>query len=260
MTLYAFGALVALAVVLGSRLFQRRAERLGLNGEVARRIVTWMLIPGFFGAHLVERLFYSLDQTLADPWSLLRVWEGLSSYGGFLGAVIGLLLFFGRHRAHRAQAWRYLDALAVVFPVAWIFGRLGCFVAYDHPGRPTNSFLGQMYADGVVRHNLGLEEALYSVGLAIAMAALARRPRAPGALVGWLAILYAPGRFLLDLLRIGEDRVGGLVVSQYGSIALLVAGLVLLLVSQRRLSEEPGSLSHPVTGPGDHPVPGGTGR
>lgn len=235
-TIHAFGALVALAVLLGSRLFERRVEHLGLDVAFARRLTTWLLVGGFVGAHLFERLFYSLPETLADPMSLLRVWEGLSSFGGFAGGLIGAGLLFRREK-QREGAWPWLDALAVVFPVAWIFGRLGCFVAYDHPGLPTDLPFGQMYVDGVVRHNLGLYEAVWAIPVAIVMALLGRKTRRPGELVGWLAVLYAPGRFALDLLRVAEDRFLGLVVSQYGSIALFLTGLGLLWWSRRRASE-----------------------
>lgn len=227
LTLHAFGALVAFAVLLGTRLLERRVARQGLEVAFVRRLTSWLLVGGFVGAHLFERLFYDLPGTLADPASLLRIWEGLSSFGGFLGAVVALAWLFRRERRPEG-AWPWLDALAVVFPVAWIFGRLGCFVAYDHPGLPTDLPIGQMYVDGVVRHNLGLYEAGFAAMVAAVMAWRGRRLHRPGELVGWLAVLYAPGRFALDLLRVAEDRVLGLVVSQYGSIALFLTGLALL--------------------------------
>lgn len=239
-SIHAFGALVALAVLVGSRLFERRAAREGLDAGFARRLTSWLLLGGFAGAHLFERLFYDLPETLADPLSLLRFWEGLSSFGGFVGALIGVGLLL-RREPRPEGAWPWLDALAVVFPVAWILGRLGCFVAFDHPGLPTDLPFGQTYADGVVRHNLGLYEAVFAAGISVVMARLGRVPRRPGELVGWLAVLYAPGRFALDVLRVAEDRLLGLVVSQYGSIVLFLVGLGLLWWSRRETDERPAA-------------------
>lgn len=227
-TIHAFGVLVAVAMLLGMRIVRGRAVATGLDAHLTDRLVSWVLLGGFAGAHLVDRLVYFPAQTAADPWSLLRFWEGLSSFGGFLGAIIGTLLFVRRVSLAGETLWRYLDAVAYAFPFGWIFGRTGCFVAFDHPGLQTTFFLAQRYRDGLVRHNLGLYEALYFLPLAALFYILGRRSRHPGFFLGWLAILYAPVRFLLDFLRLVDVRYFGLTPGQYGSLALLVVGAVVL--------------------------------
>src|SRR5438045_7371171 len=151
-------------MIVGMRFVRRRAAADGLDPMVADRLVTWTLVGGFIGAHLVDRFVYYPRDTLADPLSILRFWEGLSSFGGFLGAIVGGLLFFRRNRS--LPRWRYLDCVAYGFPFGWIFGRLGCTLAFDHPGSETKFFLGERYTDNVARHNLGFEEALYTVLIA----------------------------------------------------------------------------------------------
>jgi phosphatidylglycerol:prolipoprotein diacylglycerol transferase len=159
--------------------------------------------------------------------SLLRFWEGISSFGGFLGGGFGAWLFF--HRASsELPRWKYVDAAAYAFPFAWIFGRTGCFLAYDHPGLPTDFFLGQRYSDGVVRHNLGLYEDIYTVPIVIAFLALGRRPRFPGYFLGLFIVLYVPFRFLADFLRKVDVRYFGLTPGQYGTIGLLALGIIVL--------------------------------
>jgi phosphatidylglycerol:prolipoprotein diacylglycerol transferase len=232
LTLHAFGALVAMAVLVGVTLVNRRAGREGLDLGITNRLVHWILGGGFLGAHLADRLVYFPAETLAHPWSLLTIWEGLSSLGGFLGAVIGAALFLRRERLH-VEGWRYLDAIAYALPLGWFFGRLGCFLAFDHPGRPTTFVLGEKYLDGVVRHNLGLEEALYMLAIAALFFALGRRRHAPGFFTGLLALVYAPVRFCLDFLRIVDVRYFGLTPGHYGAIALFVAGVLILRKSER---------------------------
>lgn len=226
-TIHAFGVLVALAVLVGGRMVQRFALQHGLDPARAARLVSWILVGGFLGAHLVDRLIYHPVETLSRPWTLLELWNGLSSFGGFLGAIVGAALFF-RREGLVTHAWRYLDAIAYGFPFGWIFGRLGCFLAFDHPGLPTRFVLGQADASGVVRHNLGLEEALFTVLLAAIFGWLGRRQRAPGFFVGLLAVLYAPVRFTLDGLRVADVRYGGLTPGQFGALALLVVGAAVL--------------------------------
>jgi phosphatidylglycerol---prolipoprotein diacylglyceryl transferase len=232
-TIHAFGVLVAVAMIVGLRFVRGRAAADGLDPFVADRMVTWVLVGGFIGAHLVDRFVYYLDETLADPISILRFWEGLSSFGGFIGAIVGAVLFFRRN--HTLPRWRYLDCVAYGFPFGWIFGRLGCTLAFDHPGSETRFFLGEMYTDGHVRHNLGLYEALYTVLIAALFHQLGRQGRrAPAFFVAVLAIVYAPVRFLFDFLRKNDIRYGGLTPGQWGALAVIVVGLLLLRMSKNK--------------------------
>jgi phosphatidylglycerol:prolipoprotein diacylglycerol transferase len=228
-TVHAFGALVATAVLVGARIVERRAAAAGLPARDVRRFLEWTLIGGFVGAHLVDRLVYFPGETMRDPLSLFRFWESLSSFGGFLGGTVGALLFLRRH-VPAGSRWPFVDSFAYAFPFGWIFGRTGCFVAFDHPGRPTSFFLGQQYRDGVVRHNLGLEEALYTVLIAALFFVLGRRPRYAGFFLGVFMVLYAPFRFAADFLRIVDVRYGGLTPGQWGCIALALGGAAILTV------------------------------
>jgi phosphatidylglycerol:prolipoprotein diacylglycerol transferase len=226
-TIHAFGVLVALAMIVGMRVVRQRATAGGLDGALADRMVTWILLGGFAGAHLVDRLIYFPRETLQEPWRLLKFWEGLSSFGGFLGAVVGAVLFFRRVDVGDKR-WPYLDCVAYGFPFGWIFGRLGCSVAFDHPGRETTFFLSEVYTDQRVRHNLGLDEAIYTVPLAALFYVLGRKPRRPGFFVGLLPLLYAPVRFSFDFLRVIDVRYLGLTPGQWGAVGLLLVGVVIL--------------------------------
>jgi phosphatidylglycerol:prolipoprotein diacylglycerol transferase len=223
----AFGVLVAVGIVVGMRVLRRRVALYGLPAAEVSRFVSWILLGGFAGAHLVDRFIYFPAETLADPLSVLRFWQGLSSFGGFLGGTAAALLFFRRH-AGPGRTLAYVDSFAYAFPFAWVFGRLGCFVAYDHPGSPTSFFLGQVYRDGVVRHNLGLEEALYTLLIATVIAVLGRRPRFPGFFLGFFLLVYPPFRFLVDFLRLVDVRYLRLTPGQYGCILLFVMGIAVV--------------------------------
>ena len=84
-TLHAFGILVAAAILLGRWMLVRRAERRGLDGEMASRLVLWMVACGLLGAHLVAVTLSDPRDILQDPLVLIRLWEGLSSVGGIAG-------------------------------------------------------------------------------------------------------------------------------------------------------------------------------
>jgi phosphatidylglycerol:prolipoprotein diacylglycerol transferase len=232
-TIHAFGALVAIGILLAFRLIRRRAPKAGLDPVLAERLAMRMVIVGFILAHVVDRLAYFPRDVLARPWSLLFIWESISSFGGFLGATL-VALWFMRKQPEGGLGWHYLDLIARVFPIAWLFGRTGCTVAYDHPGYATSFFLGQRYSDHVVRHNLGLYEALCIIPLVVAFELLGRgRPRPPGFFVGMLALVYAPIRFLLDTLRWDDARYFGFTPGQYGSVLLAVVGFTILYRASR---------------------------
>jgi phosphatidylglycerol---prolipoprotein diacylglyceryl transferase len=232
LTLHAFGLLVAVAVIAGVEIVRRRATRKGLDPTLSQRMVGWMLVGGFLGAHLVDRLVYFPGQTWDHPDTLLRVWSGLSSFGGFLGALVALWIYLRVHPL-RGLTWAYVDVIAYAFPFAWVFGRLGCFVTFDHPGSPTTFILGQRDVHDIVRHNLGLYEALYTAVIAAIFLRLGRRQQHPGVFVGLLALLYGPVRFGLDFLRQVDVRYFGFTPGQYGAIALVATGIVIVSASHR---------------------------
>jgi phosphatidylglycerol:prolipoprotein diacylglycerol transferase len=242
LTIHAFGVLVAIAVWVGHQVFQRRALADGLDVRVGERLFTWLLVGGFIGAHLVDRFVYFPGRTFADPISILRFWDGLSSFGGFLGAIVGARLFVRRMNLG-ATTWRFLDAIAYCFPFGWIFGRMGCTVALDHPGKPTNFFLGEHNRNGVVIHNLGLEEMLFTVVLAVLFYFLGKKKRYPGFFLGLLPLVYAPVRFILDFSRTVDVRYGGLTPGQWGSLGLAAIGLFILNVFKRRAALADAMLS-----------------
>ena len=141
---------------------------------------------------------------------------------------------FLARRRYAGMRWIAFDAIAYGFPFGWIFGRLGCFVAFDHPGLATHFVLGERYVDGVVRHNLGLEEALFIAVVAGLFLVLGRKARPAGFFVGLLAVLYTPVRFGLDALRIDDARYFGLTPAQYGAVGLLLVGLGVMTAAFRR--------------------------
>jgi phosphatidylglycerol:prolipoprotein diacylglycerol transferase len=135
LTVHAFGAIVAVAVIVGWRMVVARARAKGLAPGLVEDLLSYVLLCGFVVAHLYSVLAYFPREAMRDPLLLLKFWEDISSFGGFAGGLLGLWLFF-RFRAREADAktrLRYLDVIAYPFPFAWAIGRLACTVAHDRP-------------------------------------------------------------------------------------------------------------------------------
>jgi phosphatidylglycerol:prolipoprotein diacylglycerol transferase len=263
-TIHAFGAIVAVAVIVGWRMVVARTRARGLDPELVQDLLSYVVLTGFAVAHLYSVLAYFPREAMEHPLLLLKFWEDISSFGGFVGGVLGLWLFFhfrGRNVEGSARL-RYLDIIAYVFPFAWAIGRVACSVAHDHPGTITSFPLGislkspeaQNYiaffyleAGRLVElpppavlsklafHDLGWYEFLYTLCLMVpAFLALDRKPRPPGFFLAAFPLLYVPARFLLDFLRISDARYFGLTPGQYAGIAVFLAAVFFAVRIGRR--------------------------
>lgn len=222
-----FGILVAIGVLAGMRMSEWRGEKLGMRREVVSDLATHVVLIGFILGHVFDTVFYYPEKILERPWELLMIWTGLSSYGGFFGAVIGG--FYWR-RKRNIPLFPVLDQIAFGLPLGWFFGRMGCFVVHDHPGSVTDFFLAvdNYPYNGVVapRHDLGLYEVLWSMVVVPLFVLLDRKPRPHGFFLMWICFLYAPVRFGLDFLREADRHWGGgLTAGHYSSIFTMGLGV-----------------------------------
>ena len=266
--IHPFGVLVATGILVGASLTIRRGRKLGLDEEMVKSMIFWSVFTGFVFAHVLDVLLYqehpdtgSMLRALADPRS------GLSSMGGFLGAVVGMFAWCKRNKQ---AVLPYADSLAYGLATGWMFGRMGCFVAHDHPGNVVGhewySFLSVDYPcsqshcpvmpdKGLIvtaskidpafrRYDLGFFEVLVAGALACFYFIAERfKPRA-GFFVAAIATYYGPVRFLLDYLRVrnvaGADprwpagASWGLTPAQYAAVLVSIIGIGLIIrVSSR---------------------------
>jgi phosphatidylglycerol:prolipoprotein diacylglycerol transferase len=245
-----FGTLVAIGVYIGSVVAMRHARQRGMDLKKMNELIFWVVAAGFIGGHMLDAIFYHPDRLARDPLYLFKLWDGLSSYGGFIGAVTGLLLF----RAVRKEpVLDYADVICSAFPLAWVFGRAGCATVHDHPGRLSDAWYAVKWPHlgaHMGRLDLGLIEMVLTIPLAIAYAvAWHRKPFRPsGFYVGWMCVAYAPVRFLLDFLRAdesshpsgGDPRYGGLTPAQWACFGLLALGIAFVRRSMNASDATPG--------------------
>jgi phosphatidylglycerol---prolipoprotein diacylglyceryl transferase len=247
-----FGVLVATGVLLGAWVAGRFARRNGLDPVATGDLVTYAVVTGFILGYLLNGLFYERDavrEILRDPSLFFSTWLGLSSYGGFFGGILGC--FIWRHR-RKMPLLPYANAICFALPFGWFFGRMGCFVVHDHPGKVTDFALA--VADYRVgdppyepRHDLGLYELIFSALIIALFVWLEHRRRRPvGFYCALLPLLYAPARFFLDFLRApplegGDVRYGGLTPAQWSSVLMVCIGLAVwqLGVKPRMAQEGP---------------------
>jgi phosphatidylglycerol:prolipoprotein diacylglycerol transferase len=283
-----FGTLVALGVYIGSIVAMRHARQRGLDPKTMSEVVFAVVGLGFVGGHMLDAVFYHPHHLAQDPTYLFKLWDGLSSYGGFTGAVLGALLWrqvtvtwkpitipwgkepttlFSIPSKIVVASWSkgtpvlpYVECVNSAFPLAWVFGRMGCSSVHDHPGRLSDAWYAlrwPMPGGGVVgRLDLGFIEMVLTIPLAVAFLILwHRKPVRPlGFYSGWMCVAYAPVRFFLDFLREneatpgalsgGDPRYGGLTPAQWACFGLLALGI--LMVQKARSSEAASTAETPA--------------
>ncbi len=241
-----FGPIVIAGILIGADVMQRYGRRHGVTDAEFRRLLAWVIVTGFLGAHAFELLAYQRGR-LADegPLAFLAVWDGISSFGGFLGGALGQLLYL---RRSRLPAGVVFDTTGVGLLVAFSIGRIACTLVHDHVGHPTDFVLGVDYPQEVLAahglagalpegatvvraHHLGMYElaCLVPINVVILWLAFRRRdPLRPAQLAVLTTLLYAPMRFGLELLRQAhtDPRYVGLTFAQWGAIAVVVIAVV----------------------------------
>ncbi len=250
--IHPFGVLVVIGILVGAKLASMRAKTLGLDPERFSSLVFWTVLSGIVISHVLDTIFYYPRLVIEQPWRVLMIWQGLSSFGGFFGAVVGFVLY---SRRYKLPMWKSADAIGYGLPFGWFFGRMGCSVVHDHPGRFSDSFLAVNFPGGP-RLDLGLLELLLTPILIVAVVIVGRRTKRPGSIITTISLIYPLIRFPLDFLRApvwdgGDVRYFGLTPGHYASIGLFLLGLVLFFRSRRTAEGTAGTAV---------PEPAGRGR
>jgi phosphatidylglycerol---prolipoprotein diacylglyceryl transferase len=231
----AFGVIVAAGVLIGAALLRRYAEWHGVSDEHIRGLTGWITVTGFLGAHWFNAIFYEWDKLSKDPVLFFKLWDGISSYGGFVGGAAGFALYVWWKRL---PVRLFADIAIVGLLPAFSIGRIGCTVVSDHVGafvdktqwyaalamnyprdaaEYTQGKILSEVADQIAKHpkagpedthillwNLGLVEFLYlvPVNLFILWYAFRSSKRGNAGMIAVMAgVLYAPVRFFMDFLR-----------------------------------------------------------
>jgi len=151
--------------------------------------------------------------------------------GGIFGAVLIGVIFL---RRKKLDFWQYADALVFGLPLGYFIGRIGCFLIHDHPGLPTNFFLGVQYPDGIIRHDLGFYHSLFGLTLFLVFLVFKRLKMPVGTYLVSFTIVYGVFRFVFDFLRIDEIAFLYLTPGQwFGMIMIIISGLLVVIKKKK---------------------------
>lgn len=249
-TVHTFGLLLASAYIAAFWWLMREGRRERLDVDALSSLGFWAIGGAIIGAKalMIVRDFPQYAAAPSEMFSLSVLASAGDFYGGFIGALIASVIFFWRHP--RLPFWRAADLCGPAIALGQTIGRIGCFMAGDDYGRPTQLPWAVTFTDpdaariggaplGVPLHPVQLYESVVCLALFALLVRLSRRKRFDGEVILAYTLLYAIARFVLEFFRGDADRgfvFGGLLsTSQFIATILGPIAIPLWIVRRRRV-------------------------
>ena len=124
-TIYSYGLMLAIAVVVSTLLLARDAHQNHINSEIIFDLVFWAVLSGIVGA----RIFYvvlNYPFFMNHPGEIIMVQNGgLAWQGGLILGLIVIMLFI---KSKKLPLLPMLDFLVPYLALGQSIGRIGCFL------------------------------------------------------------------------------------------------------------------------------------
>ena len=235
-TIYSFGAMLALAFLAATQVTSKELDRRGYDGELASKFVIWAVVGGLLGARLWS-IYDDWSEFTQRPLHVLLSGSGLVFYGGLAGGFVAVSIAIRRYGVPWLTA---VDCIAPGLPLAHAIGRIGCELAGDGDwGKPSTLPWAHAYPNAIIGwqdwvaanglppdvrvHPTPLYEMLMYFGIFGILWAVRKRPMAPGSLLWLYFVLGGIARFAVEFIR-NETIVMGLSEAQWFSILLIGIG------------------------------------
>ena len=237
-----YGLLFATGFFLGFQIMRWVYQREGKTAQSLDRIFVYMVLGAVFGARLGHCLFYDPAYYLANPLSILKIWEGgLASHGGTVGMLLAMYVY-----AKQTDGIKFLwllDRMTIPVALGSFFIRLGNFFNSEIIGIPTTVPWAIVFSrvDDLPRHPAQLYEAAVYLFLFILLFGLYKKHGANlrvGLLISLLMLIIFGSRFFIEFIKIPQESfepIAGLNMGQWLSIPFILLGAIFIYTSQKRL-------------------------
>jgi phosphatidylglycerol---prolipoprotein diacylglyceryl transferase len=227
-SVYSYGAMISLAILVAALALFREAPREGVNPDHVLEAIIVAAASGLIGSRL---LYVALNWELFSDRLLTILFarfEGLSFYGAFFGGALALY-FWGRWR--KINFFKMADLMAPYLALGYAFGRIGCFLNGCCFGKVSDLpwALPVSMLDNLMRHPVQLYAAAGGVVIFFALKLLRKVRPFVGFNLLALAALYGILRFTTEFFREEPQAWLGLTTAQLFSLGLTIASLLLML-------------------------------
>jgi len=238
-----YGLAYVLGFVGAGWLFHRYAiaRRSLLPSEKIGDFMIALVLGVMIGGRLGSFLLYHPEELWQNPLNFFRVWEGgMASHGGFVGVTVACIIFA---RRQKIPFFHLADLIASASSLGLLLGRIANFINGELWGKVTTVPWAVIFPQSpeplMPRH----PSQLYEAGLEGALLLAYMQWRfwrsdivrlQPGRLCGEFLIGYAIVRAIGERFREPDaDLIWGLSRGTFYSIFLLIAGIALIISSQR---------------------------
>jgi phosphatidylglycerol:prolipoprotein diacylglycerol transferase len=229
--------MVALGFLVTGFLLKKELKRTGIPSHLGDSIVIGAMLGGIAGAKLYSAI-EGLNDLGMDSLSLSTFFSGsgLVWYGGLAGGVIVVLIII--RRSHNPMM-KVIDLIAPLLILGYAFGRMGCFLSGDGDyGPPTDLPWGMAFPKGMIPtwkrvHPTPLYEIALSLMIFVFLWRMRKRNWPTGWMFGMYLVLAGVERFVTEFWRLTPVVAFGMTMAQLISIALVIAGVSLILRSRK---------------------------
>jgi phosphatidylglycerol:prolipoprotein diacylglycerol transferase len=237
-----YGAMIALACLVGLWLAGKEAARKGIGKEKINDFFLYAMIGAISGARLYYIAFTDVAQFWRDPLSIFAIWQGgLAIHGAILGGLLSGVLYTRRNKIFFGK---FADTFAPSLILGQAIGRIGCFFNGDAHGYPTNLPWGMIYSPespagqmfpGQPLHPTQLYEMIFNLIIFGIVWIMRKNMKVDGHLFLLYIILYFAARIFVEYFRADKlIYLGNISAAQSIGIIGIVLGLILMLVLMKR--------------------------
>lgn len=213
-----------------------RQPAFGWKIEWVDDLIFYLAVGLILGARLGYMLFYGSAGIIADPLSVLRIWEGgMSFHGGLLGVTLAAWLF---SRKTGKTFFQTTDFIAPLAPIGLCAGRIGNFINGELWGKTTD-VPWAFVVNGVPKHASQLYEAsLEGIALFFILWFYSARRPPTMAVSGAFLLFYGLFRFGVEFVRVPDAHLGylaldWLTMGQILSAPMILFGVLFLVLAYR---------------------------
>lgn len=237
-----YGAMIALACLVGFWLAGREAERKGIGKENIQQFFLYAIIGAVIGARLYYIAFADPAMFVQNPLSVLAIWQGgLAIHGAILAGLVICVLYA---KKHKIPLGKFVDTLTPSLILGQAIGRIGCFFNGDAHGYPTRMPWGLVYSPespadqmfpGQALHPTQLYEMILNLIIFGLLWKIRTRLKINGQLFVVYMILYSAARILVEHFRADKlTYFGNISAAQSIGIIGILFGVILIISLKRK--------------------------
>lgn len=244
-----YGPIIGFGFIIGCLIAIYRSPRYDFPREDCLYAMLFAIIGVVVGGKILY-LITDIQRIIENATYFFGTIEGFVSilgggfvfYGGLFGGLLGAYIYC---RMYKLSFYNFLQAAVPVVPLIHGIGRIGCFCAGCCYGIPWDPPVGMLFsASPAAPHDVYLfpvqllEAGLNFILFAVMMGIFHKPRKIPA--VGVYLIGYGIVRLICERFRYDEVRgfFFGLSTSQWISILVIPAGILILWLAHRRSKKE----------------------